>query len=734
LPPIIEVAIDIPLRQTFDYIADPDTPTAAYQAGMRVPVPFGRKKRIGIITQVKTKSDFPLNKLKKADAPIDGTPIFSEEMLHLCLFASEYYQAPVGEVFFTALPKALREGKACELPQVRIWTANPIDNVEQTLKRAPKQLRLYQLIRAQANGLSQEVIAEQDFTLRDCQTLADKDLISQRVEIIEPEVNQNTNQAPVLNDEQAIAFETVTAAFNTYQCFLLEGITGSGKTEVYCRIVEAALAQGKQALVLVPEIGLTPQTVYRFRQRFSVPICYLHSGLNDTERKTAWCQAKLGQARIIIGTRSAVFAPLNDLGVIIIDEEHDGSYKQQEGFRYHARSLAIMRSFHQNIPIVLGTATPSLESFANVENGRYQLLKLNQRAGDAKPPTFDIIDCRKQRLTEGLSKNLVSVMREHLARDEQVLLFINRRGYAPVLLCPSCAWMSDCPRCSAHLTMHQQPRYMQCHHCMHQCAVPTKCPRCETPRLSALGLGTQRLETVLEKEFPDTQIVRIDRDTIRRKGELEKTLDKIKNGRRQILIGTQMLAKGHHFPNVSLVAIIDTDSGLFSSDFRAMERTGQLVTQVAGRAGRESICGKVILQTYHPDHPLLNLLIDNGYNAFAKACLNDRRAAALPPFSHMALFRSQAQNPKAANDFLQQIKDVADNLSKDGGADAVQLLGPVAAPIEKKAGFYRMQLMALSSSRKPLQQLLSKVLEQKEIFANARQARWSLDVDPMDMS
>lgn len=530
-----------------------------------------------------------------------------------------------------------------------------------------------------------------------------------------------------LNAGQQQAIQAILEA-PSFTPFLLDGITGSGKTEVYLQVIAEKLKQGKQALVLVPEIGLTPQTLLRFTSRFNAPIISLHSNLTEKQRLQGWADAKQGQAAIIIGTRSAIFTPLANPGIIIIDEEHDLSFKQQTGFRYSARDLAVMRGQLENIPVILGSATPSLESLHNVARKHYHYLQLTERAGNAVLPTFNVIDIREQTLEEGLSPQLIQAMQHHLQQDQQVLLFLNRRGFAPLLLCRQCRWIAQCQRCDANLTLHQHPKKLVCHHCESQTRIPERCAQCQSPALLMLGLGTERLEHALTQHFPDVEIIRIDRDSTRRKGALSAKLQQIHQGKKQILIGTQMLTKGHHFPEVTLVAIVNTDHYLFSNDFRATERLGQLLIQVAGRAGRADKKGEVCLQTHFPNHPYLLQLIQTGYSSFAKTLLQDRQTAQLPPFAHLALLRAEAVSDNLAIEFLKTISAEIKQLNNTH----IQLLGPLPAPLAKKAGLFRAQLFIQSAKRMELQKLL-KALQPLLESSLQRKVRWSLDVDPLEI-
>lgn len=529
-------------------------------------------------------------------------------------------------------------------------------------------------------------------------------------------------------DAQQKAVHAISAAKDHFRVFLLDGVTGSGKTEVYLQAIEEQLLNDKQVLVLVPEISLTPQTVERFRERFQVKIAALHSGLTEKERLHAWCAARSGEIKIVIGTRSAIFTPFAKLGLIIVDEEHDPSFKQQDRFRYHARDMAIMRANINQIPIVLGSATPSLESLLNVKRDRYHYLLLSERAGDARLPTYQVIDIRHAQTEEGLSVPLLQAMKWQLEQGNQVLLFLNRRGFAPVLYCTQCAWIAGCKRCDTRMVYHHKPAHLRCHQCDANIDIPLQCDQCHEATLQPIGLGTQRLEQTLEKNFPDIPIIRVDKDSTRKKGAMQDLLTQVHTHQKAILLGTQMLAKGHHFPHVTLVGIIDADSGLFSADFRAAEQMGQLLVQVAGRAGRAEKEGTVFIQTRHPDHPLLQTLITQGYRPFAQALLSERESAVLPPYSHFAVFRAEAYAEASANHFLDAIKQLSVSLT-----DAVTVLGPVPALIAKRKGLHRQQLLVRANRRSALQNFLKGILSQIDKLSSHHPVKWVLDVDPVEV-
>lgn len=671
---ILRVAVPSPLHRYFDYLAPPEVDGALLKPGVRLSVPFGRSQKIGVLVELCEDSPLARSELRYALQVLDDAPVLGEDLLVLLKWAQRYYHHPPGDVFSTALPLLLRQGKAAEAGATRRSKKQPDDSPATAAATA------------------------------------------------------KTITVPSLNPAQAEAVETVCASLQQFQAFLLDGVTGSGKTEVYLRIVEAVLARQQQALVLVPEIGLTPQLLARFQDRLQRPLAILHSALTNRERLNAWLRAKSGDADVIIGTRSAIFTAMANPGVIILDEEHDSSFKQQDGFRYSARDLAVVRAQQRNIPVVLGSATPSLETLHNVKRRRYQRLRLPDRVGGASEPQIELLDMRRQPLEAGLSVPLLKQMESHLAQGNQVLLFLNRRGFAPTLICHECGWLSQCHQCDARMTLHMQSQQLICHHCLSQRPVEISCPSCGSIDLRALGQGTERIETVLNQRFPDIGIARLDRDNTRRKGSLQQLLDDIRSGYRRILIGTQMLAKGHHFPDVTLVGIVDIDQGLFGADYRASERMAQQVLQVAGRAGRADKSGSVIIQTHFPGHVLLHTLINKGYPAFAAMTLAERQQAGLPPFACQVLLRADATQAAPAQAFLQE----AANLARHYQAD-IELLGPAPAPMERRAGRYRAQLLIQAAQRSALHALLQVWVEPLSQLKSARKVRWSIDVDPLDL-
>ena len=735
---ILRLALPSPLRRLFDYLPPTGCATAALQPGVRLRVPFGRREVVGVLVELADHSEVPEAKLKPALELLDRQPLLPVALFRLCLWAAQYYQHSLGDTFSWALPALLRQGAAAEARQERFWQlAEGARTDDPRLARAPRQREALKTIAQHPHGVPHSLLGKLQMNRDSLELLLDKRLLridSRRRSQSRSHSGSWLLQSELaLNSEQRAAFEAIRAGLGGFQAFLLAGVTGSGKTEVYLQLIHQVLAAGKQALVLIPEINLGPQTLARFEQRFNARIALLHSSVNDRERLDAWLAARDGEADIVIGTRSALFTPLKNPGLIIIDEEHDASYKQQEGLRYHARDLALLRARQENLPIVLGSATPSLESLHNAHAGRYALLKLTRRAGGAQPPRFLRLDVKSRPLDSGISGPLQQAIAQTLAAGQQVLVFLNRRGFAPTLLCHDCGWLSQCPRCDARMTLHQRHHELRCHHCGHVERPPSNCPQCAKVDLRPVGAGTERAEERLGILFPDYPVLRIDRDSTARKGAMEQLFGTINRGEPCLLVGTQMLAKGHHFPRVTLVAILDADGGLFSADFRASERMAQLIVQVAGRAGRAEEPGRVIIQTHLADHPLLVQLTEQGYFAFAEQALSERRAAGLPPFSHLALLRAEAHRPGQAEEFLDQACGLAERLLDELQLGGIELLGPVPAPMERRAGRYRAQLLLQGNSRAPLHRLMSAWLVQLEQLPGGRAVRWSLDVDPIDL-
>ncbi len=740
---ILQVALDTPLRRVFDYRYPKDhlpdrTEGTVISPGVRVRVPFGRRVLVGILVATSTESRVPAEKLKHAVEFLDSEPVFDPVTFELLRWAADYYHHPIGAVFAAALPVSLRAGQPARVRTLR-WDLTAVGQQEWRTpsdRRGPRQRALLDWL-ATHEDRGEEAVTTQ-FKPDLVRTLAARGWIV----AVETEGTAATPAiaaaaAPAIAPDagelaltaaQDAAVATILASPARFVVHVLYGVTGSGKTEVYLQVIARVIATGGQALVLVPEIALTPQLVARFERRFGAGIAVLHSGLGGGERRDAWRRAYAGEARIVIGTRSAVFASLPRLALIVVDEEHDASYKQQEGFRYSARDLAVLRAQRAAVPIVLGSATPSLETLENVAQGRYSRLSLPQRAGGAREPQMRLVDLKKHASEQGLSQPALQAIRRHLDAGGQVIVFLNRRGYAPTLFCNQCGWAAPCSHCDARMTLHRRAGRLRCHHCGAQSAVPTTCGQCAHP-LFAVGQGTERVEETLERLFPDAPLARLDRDTAAARGSIQAVLSQVQSGAARILVGTQMLTKGHHFPDVSLVVILDADQGLFASDYRATERLAQTIIQVAGRAGRDARAGEVLIQTEFPEHPLLNRLISAGYEEFAAGALAERRAAHWPPFSRLALLRAEARQTDRLDEFLTTAAALGTGLSAAG----IRILGPATALLARRADHFRAHLLLEADERQSLQRFLSGWLPAVEGLAAAPGLRWSIDVDPLEV-
>lgn len=718
----LRVALPVPLPQLFDYAAPPGLSPGPHLVGCRVQVPFGARELVGVVAAIGEVDDPAA--LRPAIAVLDAAPLLGGELWRSLQWLARYTHAPLGEVAHTALPAPLRRGEAVADTHRWGWRLTAAGaGQRERLRKGTRPYRLAELLDAGERDEDQ-LDAQMDDWRSAARSLA-KRLLAERIALEHKGAVASPRPGPEPNPEQAAAVEAITAG-SGFGAFLLDGVTGSGKTEVYLQAIVHCLAQGRQALVLVPEIGLTPQTLSRFRNRLGIAVHVLHSGLNDNERARVWAAASRGEAQVIVGTRSAIFTPLPNAGLIVIDEEHDGSYKQQDGIRYHARDFALVRAKALDVPVVLGSATPSLESLHNARAGRYVHLRLKQRAGNARPPRVRVLDVRKRPMRDGLSPEVLAGIAGHLQAGHQVLVFKNRRGYAPVLLCHDCGWTAPCQRCDAPMTVHAGGRRLQCHHCGARQSAPLACPDCGSLALQPQGIGTERLEEHLVEAFPDFPVIRIDRGTTGKRDALETQLARL-GDRAGILVGTQILAKGHDLPKLTLVVVVGIDEGLFSADFRASEKLAQQLIQVAGRAGRAADAGEVWLQTHHPGHPLLETLVNGGYHNFADAELQQREAAGFPPFAHLALLRAESQQVEHANAMLSAVRGLIPE------AAAVERYGPMPAPMPRRAGYQRTQLLLSCPTRAPLHGVLDRMIPQVSGLPQARRVRWSLDVDPMDL-
>ena len=724
----LRVALPVPLPQAFHYRAPGTSAPDDGWTGCRVRVPFGNRTLVGVVLGIdpaQPADSAAATRLRDAEARLDATPLLHGELLTSLRWAASYWQRPLGEVLNQALPSLLREGEPLPEPGEPGWRLRDEADVDIARLRAgsrPRQLAE----RLRERGVCRETeLAAALPGWREALRRLDKRGWVSPLRLPPAPRAPPLAPGPSLHDEQRDAVAAITGS-RGFRSFLLDGVTGSGKTEVYLQAIVDCLARGRQALVLAPEIGLTPQLLRRFRERLPVTVLATHSGMTDRERLAAWAAMARGEARVLIGTRSAIFTPLPEAGLIIVDEEHDASYKQQDGFRYHARDFALYRAKALDVPVVLGSATPSLESLKLAMDQRHSTLRLRHRAVAARPPTIRVLDARRQRLDGGLGQPAFDAIGEHLARGNQVLVFRNRRGYAPVLLCHDCGWSARCRHCDAALTVHSGGGRLICHHCGARQSAPPACPDCGSLGLQPQGAGTERLESVLAERFPDAALIRVDRDTTRGRDAMAAHFERLGDAP-GILVGTQMLAKGHDLAGLTLVVVVGIDEGLFSSDFRAGERLAQLLVQVAGRAGRADKPGEVLLQTHHPEHPLLAALLQGGYHGFAETELAERDAAGLPPFGHIALLRAEAKTAEAVNSFLLAARAQLPNDPR------LAIHGPLPAPMPRRQGRQRGQLLLSAGERGDLQRQLGAWAKALYDAPETRRLRWSLDVDPQDL-
>ena len=722
-PSCLRVALPVPLPQLFDYLPPPTGPRPV--AGMRVCVPFGKRRLVGVVVETDRVSELPADRLQQAREVLDdGEPLLDPKLLELLRWCWRYYKRAPGDVVTSALPPALRSpGGVLPGPPLnyRLTAAG-----RARLAEAPGREKVrHAMLAAMASGAVGEA-ALHGIGSRWRATLNGLLECGWVEAVPAPPAEPRPVAGPELLPEQDAAVDAIADSFGGFRAHLLDGVTGSGKTEVYMSLLERVLAEGGQGLVLVPEIGLTPQLLRRFSHRLGVQPAVIHSGLSAGERLAAWEDARSGRAALLVGTRSALFTPMPRLRLIVLDEEHDASFKQQDGFRYSARDVAVKRAAELDIPVVLGSATPSLESLANAEQGRYEWHRLRQRATRASLPSWRVLDMRQQQTVHGLAAPALETIEARLRKGEQVMVFLNRRGYAPVLMCSSCGWNADCERCDAHLTWHRRGGRLCCHHCGHQRRAPRLCPDCAADALVGAGEGTQQLEEFLEQRFGGVPVLRFDRDQIRRKGVMDEQVEQVRRGEACLLVGTQMLAKGHHFPAVTLVVIVNIDQSMYSADYRALERMGQMIQQVAGRAGRSDRPGEVILQTLHPEHPALGLLLEKGYEDYAAWLLEERRLAGLPPAGYQALLRADAHDRGTVERFLRE------------AAAAVppgesRLFGPVPAIMERVGGRWRMYLVLQAARRSELHARIDAWLPLLRALPSARRVRWSMDIDPQEL-
>ena len=722
-PAIWRCAVPSPLRRTFDYLPSEGCHGAA-TPGARVTVPFGKRSVTAVILSITAESSVEPAKLKAATALLDEQPLYIDTQRALLSWAADYYQHPLGEVLPLGLSPRERRGqpeRALTETGIRL-TARGQGLPDGAPHRAPKQAAL--VSRLKSGPLPLAELKTEGFSLAVMRALKDHTLVED-CELASEAAWQTRSPPLPANGEQQSAIDQIVAAAGTFSVHLLYGVTGSGKTEVYLQSVADCLNRGRQALVLLPEIALTPQTLERFESRFEAPVIALHSGMGDAERDRAWAASRRGHAAVILGTRSSVFVPLLKPGLIIVDEEHDAAYVQQDGFRYSARDVAIKRAQLEHCPVVLGSATPSLESWHNAELGRFQLHSLTQRAGAATLPALRQIDIAGLELSAGLSPELLNKIEASLEQNHQVLVFLNRRGFAKALLCHDCGWSSDCADCAARMTLHKTPPGLHCHHCGRRSALPRQCPRCQSRRLVGTGIGTQQTETFLAERFADFPVIRVDSDTMTSRQSMPGLIEQLGSGDPVLMIGTQMLSKGHHFPHVTLVAVVDADALLFSPDFRGEERLLQLLTQVGGRAGRDGTPGEVLIQTRHPDHPLMQHL-GRPYHTALPALLNQRSQAGLPPHGALGVIRCDSQDRQEGLGFLSQIRNGVT------APRAAQIIGPLPAAMARRKNRYRSQLVISTKSRSMLAKVMADLITAAEATRQSHRLSWSVDIDPYE--
>ena len=729
---LIDVLVPIPVLEKFSYLPAKGSRVLP-KPGSRVLIPFGRRTLVGIVWKISKLDKSDKRKYKHIKEILDDSPLLDTNALKLAEWSSRYYHYPLGEIISYFFPPSLRKGEEAKFRQAKYLELTSRGEFldMKSLEKAPAQKKLITLLQ-EKNEVSIKSLKAFGISSVSVKSLTDKGLIRSFSRELSPykQLDDKKSLSPKkLNKEQFLALSKINAAQDKNTTFLLDGITGSGKTEVYLQAIKEIVSQGKQALILIPEIGLAPQAEERFRDYFGDRVMSFHSAKNDREKLDAWLGAAKGMVDIIIGTRSSVFLPMKKLGIIVVDEEHDLSFKQMDKFRYSARDMALYRAKLEKIPVILASATPSLETLKNAKDVKFETLRLSRRATGASLPNINAIDLRGKELNEGMSNHLLEATESELEKGNQVLIFLNRRGYASSLICKSCGWISNCDRCDALMTVHKKPLKLQCHHCEAQKEFPDVCPKCSSKDFLQYGYGTERIEEYLQVRFPKFKTLRIDSDSTRKKESLTGYFDLIKKGEPMILLGTQLLAKGHHFPNVTLVGILDADSGLFSADFRGSERVAQLMTQVSGRAGREEKPGQVIIQSYCPDHPQIEEIINGTYQTFAQRLLEERRASKTPPYSFQVKVYAESPKSIVSRDFIRSLINrisIDNSLSKD-----LRIVGPLPSLMEKKSGVYRWELNIFSKNRSQLHKYLDLVQSKLYSPSISKQVRWSIDVDPL---
>jgi len=725
---VVRCAVPVPLIKLLDYLPPCELPLSEISQtlipGQRVRVPLGRREVIAVVVECVASTHIETKKLKSIVQVIDPEPLFDPLLLKLLLWTSHYYLHPPGEVLPLGLSPRERRGE----PSANTGAPGIMLNERGmglptgALSRAKKQSKLVALLQQRPHSFSE--LKALGISRAVARELAAKNLVTMCD--IDESSDWLSGTPLTASSEQQQAIDAIRKTRGQFACHLLDGITGSGKTEVYLQCAAHVLAGGQQVLVLIPEIGLTPQMIERFKARFRAPVVTLHSGLSESERDRHWAMARKGSAAIVLGTRSSIFVPLNDLGLVIVDEEHDGSYSQQDGLRYSARDVAVKRAQLAQCPIILGSATPSLESLSNCDEGRYQRHRLTERAGGATPPEKQVIDIRGLNLDAGLSQPLIRSISQALAKGQQALLFLNRRGFAPSLICHDCGWHACCQHCDARMAVHHQPAQLRCHHCNARNRLPPACPSCFSRRLMSVGLGTEQTEIALRRLFPEFNIYRVDSDSMTSRHAMAELTQTLNSAGPCVILGTQMLTKGHHFPGVTLVGVVDADALLFSPDFRGEERLLQLLTQVGGRSGRGTMAGNVLIQTHYPDNPLLKSVLVEPYWALGAQLLKERQQRGLPPMGAMTMIRCDSRSLDSGLEFLSNVRALVPSSS------SVQIIGPMPAGMARRAGRYRTQLLLLSQDRRALRDLAYTVASSAERLTRRGDLKWFMDVDPVD--
>jgi len=722
----IQVALPVPFADSLTYLVPDNINIERITIGARIIVPFRSKKMVAIVIN-KEQSSYS-KKLKYISEIIDHEDFLPEKSIKFMRQVHNYYLTPLGEVIFAGIPKWFKNTKNPELPKEIWWQVSQIfSKVEiETKIKSKKQQNIYLYLQTNGPLQSKNMTHIESGASSHCQALLKKGFVIQSdLCFVDSHPLPDPNFKLTIDQNNSV---NIIDKNENFDCFLLDGITGSGKTEVYIRLVKKLVAEGKQALILVPEIGLTPQLFHEFTKRIQGRVAVFHSGLTPVARARAWIKAKSGEIDVIVATRSGIFTPFTNLGMIIVDEEHDLSFKQQDGFRYSARDLAVMRAKLENIPVILGSATPSLETFNNAVNNKYQWLKLRERTNKQALPSISVLDVRSHKMQNGLSKQVLVQIDEEINKGNQALIFLNRRGWSPKLTCHECGWVAECDECDTYLTYHKHINRLRCHHCERVYGIPEFCPECGSQKVETMGVGTEKIHHGLNEHLKDVKVIRVDRDTVKTPNQWQRTVDEIKSGKPCVMVGTQMLSKGHDFPNLTLVVCVNVDNSFYSIDFRATEHLSQLMIQVSGRAGRKDKTGKVIIQSQCPQNDFFKLLLGKSYQDYALHELEQRAAVGFPPASYMAIIRARSRNEKAVNGFFESI--LADTTVND----TVSIMGPIPAPMYKKMGQYQMQLILNGNDRKSLHSTLKQIvifLRNNKICNNII---WSLDLDPINLS